>query len=525
LQVETKTKRHVDPFHERTKPGDKLGAEVHYRRNPRAKMKITCQSCQSKYNVADEKVQGKIVKIRCRKCGATIVVDGTVVTTGSASSAAPTAAASGKSGAHEAPTWHVNVADNDQRAMTLNQVIKEYGAGTIGPDTYLWTEGMEDWKPLKEIDAVVAALHEGGPPASTGAPSSVAADVPVLSVREPAVVAPSAPAETARSPVETSTAKVAQAATGRSGGLGEESTRAVQGTAAPRAEAKRAAVRREPRARDLFASTLDASEALGSSTNSHDTGIQTSAPLLSAGSLQLGDPGTSKLTGERNENSVLFSLAVLTQHGQERAPTGASIPASASEDSGLIDLRALAAKAESMRPGATADNGGLSAPLMASTPLIAPLGLGLAAPEPTQRSKLPGFIGMGAAFAVLLVLGILIGVKMAGGGGGNIAAAPATSSAAPLPSAEPTSTESRPTPEASAAASATAPEASAAVKPKVNAPPVVASHPAHPAAHPAPDNGGAPAAGAPAAATAGKKGGDCGCNGDLMCLMKCSTAH
>jgi len=40
-------------------------------------MKITCQSCQSKYNVADEKVQGKIVKIRCRKCGATIVVNGT----------------------------------------------------------------------------------------------------------------------------------------------------------------------------------------------------------------------------------------------------------------------------------------------------------------------------------------------------------------------------------------------------------------------------------------------------------------
>ena len=40
-------------------------------------MKITCQSCQSKYNVADEKVEGKIVKIRCRKCGATIVVNGT----------------------------------------------------------------------------------------------------------------------------------------------------------------------------------------------------------------------------------------------------------------------------------------------------------------------------------------------------------------------------------------------------------------------------------------------------------------
>src|SRR5215467_7780785 len=39
-------------------------------------MKITCQSCQAKYTIADEKVAGKTVKIKCRKCGATIVVHG-----------------------------------------------------------------------------------------------------------------------------------------------------------------------------------------------------------------------------------------------------------------------------------------------------------------------------------------------------------------------------------------------------------------------------------------------------------------
>ncbi len=39
-------------------------------------MKISCQSCQAKYTIADEKVLGKIVKIRCKKCGATIVING-----------------------------------------------------------------------------------------------------------------------------------------------------------------------------------------------------------------------------------------------------------------------------------------------------------------------------------------------------------------------------------------------------------------------------------------------------------------
>src|SRR5690349_15132628 len=40
-------------------------------------MKVTCQSCQARYTIADEKVRGKVAKIRCKKCGTTILVDGT----------------------------------------------------------------------------------------------------------------------------------------------------------------------------------------------------------------------------------------------------------------------------------------------------------------------------------------------------------------------------------------------------------------------------------------------------------------
>ena len=39
-------------------------------------MKITCQACQSKYTIADDKIQGKVAKIRCRKCGATFRISG-----------------------------------------------------------------------------------------------------------------------------------------------------------------------------------------------------------------------------------------------------------------------------------------------------------------------------------------------------------------------------------------------------------------------------------------------------------------
>src|SRR6187402_3818195 len=39
-------------------------------------VKISCPACQAKYSIADEKVTDRLAKIRCRKCGATIVIDG-----------------------------------------------------------------------------------------------------------------------------------------------------------------------------------------------------------------------------------------------------------------------------------------------------------------------------------------------------------------------------------------------------------------------------------------------------------------
>ena len=39
-------------------------------------MKIVCENCAAKYSIADEKVKGKAFKIRCKKCGESIVVRG-----------------------------------------------------------------------------------------------------------------------------------------------------------------------------------------------------------------------------------------------------------------------------------------------------------------------------------------------------------------------------------------------------------------------------------------------------------------
>src|SRR4051794_7456933 len=107
-------------------------------------MKITCDSCQSKYTVSDEKVQGKTVKIKCKKCGATILVGAGGATT--TNGTGPVDAVSSV-GTPEG-SYLVNVTEGDQRTMTVQEVVAAYNSSVINGETYIWTDGMGDWLPL-----------------------------------------------------------------------------------------------------------------------------------------------------------------------------------------------------------------------------------------------------------------------------------------------------------------------------------------------------------------------------------------
>jgi predicted Zn finger-like uncharacterized protein len=443
-------------------------------------MKITCQSCQSKYNVADEKVEGKIVKIRCRKCGATIVVNGTGGAAANGTAGADATAQQGAVGADA--QWHVNVGDNDQRTLTMSELVDAYNTGVVTQDTFIWCDGMDDWRPLAEVDVVVNALHASANQIPLGTPGA-------FEPQAPAAYEAQAAAASYEPPAAEAPAYEAPAA-----------------YAAPAPEPKRAAVaKREARARDLFA------------TNAGEE-LHTSAPASPHAMAPAGDAG---LTGQRNENSVLFSLAVLTKETDARPSTVP--PVANREDSGLIDLKALAQKAESMRPMAMGDGDVFHAPLGLTPPLGAPMGALSSGPEAQAKSKLPLMIGGGAGVLVLLVLGIVIGVKLGGAGAAPIptvaAVTTTTATVEPSATAAPTTTES---------AASTAPSASVAATSGKKPGPGGAWHPP---GTPTPKATGGSSGGGSSGATPTptptptpkKSGGDCGCNGDLMCLMKCST--
>jgi len=316
-------------------------------------MKISCPSCQSKYTIADDKVQGRSVKVRCRKCGETIHVTSSGV--GDPATAPPGAAEDSGAAA-----FSVLIAEGDQRDMSLQELVSAYNSGHVTADTFVWGEGQADWMPLGQVSAIVEAIN--------------AASAAVDAAREAAPAPEPAPAPMAAAPA------AAPMFGGDAGGF-------------PAAAHEPAAVKAR-RDVDLFGASPQQEE------------VATSAPAL--GSVV----APQKAAGTRDESSVLFSLSALTSSTATApsSPTNGGSPGGApKDDSGLIDLKALAAKADQPKAQASPMMGGIldAAPLLGTPLLDTPGAAAAAEPVETKKSKAPMFIGIGIGIAGLAIAGAL----------------------------------------------------------------------------------------------------------------------
>jgi predicted Zn finger-like uncharacterized protein len=368
-------------------------------------MKIQCQSCQAKYTIADDKVLGKVVKIRCKKCSATIVINGNEQRP--AEDNADTHVFDYASqGASDEP-WTVNVADGDQRTMSAQEIVAEYKAGTLNDETYCWKDGMADWLPLREIDQLYGAINLGPRP-------SLADDNSIPPQASPAAAAgalfPSADeAGTTDSPFSG-----AAHANGNGNGSGHG---ALFGGAAEAAQAAPAAARRgggRGQGADLFGNVASAGG---------EEDVMTSAAGGGGAGGGLAPATDDKLTGQRNENSVLFSLSALTD-GAKAAPE-ANRTTATSDGSGLIDIRALSAnmagddrKDKGSRvddimnlSGGGAFGAALAAPILAPPPLEAVDMGSLGTGQQSGSNKTMLFAILGGA-GILAIGGIVMAVLL-----------------------------------------------------------------------------------------------------------------
>ena len=130
-------------------------------------MKIVCDNCATKYSIADEKVRGKVFKIRCKKCSHIIVVRG-----GDGASApietqrddagdavdAESAAQSGSAPVVTDGVWHMVVAGEQVGPMTGAEVRARFAAGEVDAETYAWRDGFGDWLRLGSIGVTLGGL-------------------------------------------------------------------------------------------------------------------------------------------------------------------------------------------------------------------------------------------------------------------------------------------------------------------------------------------------------------------------------
>jgi predicted Zn finger-like uncharacterized protein len=321
-------------------------------------MKITCDNCGAKYSIADDKVQGKVFKIRCKKCGESIVVRGDEEHAQAAAAAVGETETkvfdySGyKSSGGDDPVWYVAVDGGEQQGPYSGNQMREYlAAGNITPQSFVWREGFDDWKAagdLPEFAPAPAAAPAGGlfdaAPAPVGRKGGGLFDAAPAATSRGGGLFDAAPAASSKkggglfdSPADDGPGDIfsAPAATPTSGGGlfggGGRSAPAAGGGLFDGAETGGG---------DLF----------GDSGGSDDGGIFASteaAPQTPRVSAQ------QAMTGQRNENSVLFSLSNLQALASDAAPAKASAAAPAAlqerkpgyasnEASGLIDIRAMA---------------------------------------------------------------------------------------------------------------------------------------------------------------------------------------
>src|SRR5260221_9480499 len=142
-------------------------------------MKIACEACGAKYTIADDKVRGRKVKIRCKGCGTPIVVDGAHGGEPSLSDAESEATLEAVDGP---VIWSVNLSDTDSRTMSVDEIVAGYASGLVTTDAFVWKDGMGDWVAIFESElapllqnAPAVAAPEAAPLAPmTAAPSATA---------------------------------------------------------------------------------------------------------------------------------------------------------------------------------------------------------------------------------------------------------------------------------------------------------------------------------------------------------------
>ncbi len=165
-------------------------------------MKFVCDSCSAKYQIPDKKIEGRTLRMKCRKCGHAIIIKGPVPGAAKQDSpaiarrASPSTAGARRparksalgsdfrrggstappSGKPAAPKWHVSINDVPVGPIKREELARKIGTGSVNEGSLVWREGFDDWRPLKQVPELLSLLRQRRmppPPTPEGSKSNV----------------------------------------------------------------------------------------------------------------------------------------------------------------------------------------------------------------------------------------------------------------------------------------------------------------------------------------------------------------
>lgn len=135
-------------------------------------MKFYCDNCNTKYSIADDKVRGKVLKVRCKKCENIITVRENSVPAQQATEA-PRRSARKESPQRPPSTppkpafdpkrvqWHYAINGQSFGPLSYRELRQKLSSGEVGDESYVWTESFSGWKPVREVEAFRDAVDAG----------------------------------------------------------------------------------------------------------------------------------------------------------------------------------------------------------------------------------------------------------------------------------------------------------------------------------------------------------------------------
>ena len=141
-------------------------------------MKFSCEQCGTRYSIADQKVEGKRLRIRCKVCSFIMDVRGTKQHQPVAESAPLVEAPAAPVGPPPQVEleWYVANDGTPVGPIPFDQLADDIKSRRVSRDVLVWNETFTDWKSAADVAELARLI----PPPLPATPSAVPSADPIL---------------------------------------------------------------------------------------------------------------------------------------------------------------------------------------------------------------------------------------------------------------------------------------------------------------------------------------------------------